>query len=79
MVGEVTFSFNPRSQRHRVGSSANRPSTAPPTRFNPRSQRHRVGSYRIPDRQQCFFVSIRVHSGIGLEVDDADRIFSQWV
>ena len=41
----------------------------PPVGFNPRSQRHRVGrlvgctSWTYND-----FVSIRVHSGIGLEV-----------
>ena len=48
-------------------------------RFNPRSQRHRVGRQgKVPGPAFAILrVSIRVHSGIGLEA--AVNAFIQWV
>ena len=65
--------FNPRSQRHRVGSEVTPRAETETFCFNPRSQRHRVGSRfgSGPDLRRSVRVSIRVHSGIGLE--DAHR------
>ena len=60
--------FNPRSQRHRVGSQLGINVWEGHGGFNPRSQRHRVGSFAKRGTKEIrLVVSIRVHSGIGLE------------
>ena len=72
----TVFCFNPRSQRHRVGRhSGPLRDGLLPARFNPRSQRHRVGRQKPGSTEdRDFHVSIRVHSGIGLE---AQQILGQ--